>query len=124
MQTSYFAKQHLVPNPISISAFPPKFYTGACYPSMAPTKQILRAYKSGDIDQKEYRVQFADWLSLHNPKLVHRALCDIHDTDNYTLLCYEKPGDFCHRHLVREWLNEHLNLKAKEFSFAPSHRLF
>jgi hypothetical protein len=22
------------------------------------------------------------------------------------LLCYEKPSDFCHRHLVADWLNE------------------
>ena len=22
------------------------------------------------------------------------------------LVCYEKPGDFCHRHLVAEWLRE------------------
>ena len=22
------------------------------------------------------------------------------------LVCYEKPGDFCHRHLVADWLNE------------------
>ena len=23
------------------------------------------------------------------------------------LLCYEKPGDLCHRHLVAEWLRGH-----------------
>ena len=23
------------------------------------------------------------------------------------LICYEKPGDFCHRHLVAKWLREH-----------------
>lgn len=22
------------------------------------------------------------------------------------LICYEKPSDFCHRHLVAEWLNQ------------------
>lgn len=22
------------------------------------------------------------------------------------LICYEKPSDFCHRHLVSEWLNQ------------------
>ena len=22
------------------------------------------------------------------------------------LICYEKPSDFCHRHLVAEWLNK------------------
>ena len=23
---------------------------------------------------------------------------------DFALVCYEKPGDFCHRHLVAEWL--------------------
>ena len=23
------------------------------------------------------------------------------------LVCYEKPTDFCHRHLVADWLNEY-----------------
>jgi uncharacterized protein (DUF488 family) len=27
------------------------------------------------------------------------------DTD-IALICYEKPSDFCHRHLVSKWLNE------------------
>lgn len=26
--------------------------------------------------------------------------------EDAVLLCYEKPGDFCHRHLVSQWLNE------------------
>lgn len=27
------------------------------------------------------------------------------DNVNIVLLCYEKPEDFCHRHLVADWLN-------------------
>lgn len=30
------------------------------------------------------------------------------------LVCYEKPCDFCHRHLVADWLNEH-GFKCKEW---------
>ena len=29
------------------------------------------------------------------------------DNIHVTLLCYEKPDDFCHRHLVSKWFNEH-----------------
>lgn len=25
--------------------------------------------------------------------------------NDIALICYEKPSDFCHRHLVAEWLN-------------------
>ena len=27
-------------------------------------------------------------------------------SDEFALICYEKPSDFCHRHLVSEWLKE------------------
>lgn len=30
------------------------------------------------------------------------------------LICYEKPADFCHRHLVAKWLNDN-NFKCKEW---------
>jgi len=26
--------------------------------------------------------------------------------DNVVLCCYEKPGDFCHRHILIKWLGE------------------
>lgn len=26
--------------------------------------------------------------------------------NDIALICYEKPSDFCHRHLVAEWLNK------------------
>lgn len=29
------------------------------------------------------------------------------DLDKVILLCYEKPTDFCHRHLVADWINKH-----------------
>ena len=32
------------------------------------------------------------------------------------LLCYEKSGDFCHRHLVADWLNKKLDLNIQEYS--------
>ena len=25
---------------------------------------------------------------------------------DFALVCYEKPSDFCHRHLVADWLNK------------------
>ena len=30
------------------------------------------------------------------------------------LLCYEKPDDFCHRHLVADWLNKN-GYKCEEY---------
>ena len=30
------------------------------------------------------------------------------------LLCFEKPGEFCHRHLVAQWLKSNLNIDVIE----------
>ena len=32
------------------------------------------------------------------------------------LICYEKPGEFCHRNIVREWLKE-FGYKVEEYVF-------
>ena len=32
------------------------------------------------------------------------------------LLCYERPTDFCHRHLVSAWFREH-GIECKEYEF-------
>ena len=32
------------------------------------------------------------------------------------LICYEKPSDFCHRHLVADWLNKN-GFECKEYEF-------
>lgn len=29
-----------------------------------------------------------------------------HGHDDIALICYEKPSDFCHRHLVAQWLRD------------------
>ena len=33
---------------------------------------------------------------------------------NPVLLCYEKPDEFCHRHLIAKWLQQN-NFQVKEF---------
>jgi len=32
------------------------------------------------------------------------------------LICYEKPSDFCHRHLVAEWLNKN-GFRCEEWNY-------
>jgi len=37
------------------------------------------------------------------------------DTDRIILLCYEKPADFCHRHIVADWLNVYRDLERDPY---------
>lgn len=34
------------------------------------------------------------------------------------LCCFEKPGDFCHRHILAKWLNEQTGVEVREFGVA------
>ena len=31
------------------------------------------------------------------------------------LCCYEKPGDFCHRHILAKWITENTGIEITEF---------
>jgi len=35
--------------------------------------------------------------------------------DNAVMLYYEKVGDFCHRHLIADWLSTNTDAKVSEF---------
>ena len=49
-------------------------------------------------------------LDKLDPKQVYEEL-----GENAVLLCWEKSSDFCHRHLVSEWLSEKLGIEVKEY---------
>ena len=101
--TSYFGNiRNLDINKCTaICLYKPKWYTGDWYTKVAPTDTILRAFKKWP-DKKAYiRRYTADVLDNLDPKEIGERL------EGRILLCYEKPDEFCHRHILAEWLNEH-----------------
>lgn len=80
-------------------------------PELAPTKEILNAYKSRDISWEDYEDRFINLMAKrHVERLIKPELLD-----HGCLLCSEHEPHFCHRRLVINYLNEHsdLNLKVK-----------
>lgn len=78
-------------------------------PELAPTKDILNAYKKGDITWEVYEDKFLNLMSRRNiEKSVNPALLD-----HGCLLCSEHEPHFCHRRLVVEYLNQNSNLDLK-----------
>lgn len=114
--TSYFAKLKSLPEdiiPISICAKSPNWYKGLQYKKLAPTYDILMKYKQ-DGNKEDYIKSFNEQvLSRLNPSEAVFDLGKLADKDNtyysydICLLCYEKSSDFCHRHLVAEWLRKY-----------------
>lgn len=122
MKTSYFANLANVVNPLSISMMPPTFFVGNSFPELAPKASFLWAYKRGDIDAAGYTERFKELvLRPLDAQTVYDHLISTYGED-VTLLCFEKPGDFCHRRLVADWFKAEIGIEVPEL-IVPSKRL-
>lgn len=103
--TSYFGNlRKLRENnivPVSIARWKPKFYEGATMLSLAPTVYMLK-----QASEEEYLKMYDDILHKLDLKEITKSLYYLGGGNDIALLCYEKPGDFCHRHLLADFLNK------------------
>ena len=115
--TSYFAKLKSLPDsiiPISICGKAPNWYEGLQYKKLAPKYEFFMKWKENH-DNDYYDRCFQELvLNKLEPMEVYQELCSLAKSDDIALICYEKPTDFCHRHLVADWLNEN-GLPCEEY---------
>ena len=116
--TSYFARlKDLKENgitPVSVCGGVPEWYDGIQYKKLAPKYWFFQKYKE-DGDEKFYIEQYhKEVLSKLNCNTVLHEIANLTHSGDIALICYEKPSDFCHRHLVAEWLRSY-GYKCKEF---------
>lgn len=117
MKTSYFGNLKHLKNPLSISGKAPDWFAGPQCKKLAPTWEIFSAYRSGEIDEEGYTREFYEQvLKPLNPHDMYSYLTKTYGED-VILLCYEKPGDFCHRRIVANWFEESLGIEVPEFTF-------
>ena len=102
--TSYFANSRALGKEgimqISIARYSPKWFYGPRYLTVAPTSYML----CGSCSHEEYLRRYDEILKKLNPQEVMAAIKNISQGKDVALCCYEKPGEFCHRHLLSEWL--------------------
>ena len=110
--TSYFAKLKSLPKniyPISICAKVPNWYKGRQYKKLAPKYDFFIKWKENhdnDYYIKCYKEQVLNKLNIEDVIFDLVGILDANKDIDIALLCYEKPDDFCHRHLVADWFNE------------------
>ena len=112
--TSYFAKLKSLPDnivPISICGKAPDWYKGLQYKKLAPKYDFFMKWKENhdnDYYIKCFNKQVLDKLKSEVvvAELSKMAGNSNNNFEHIYLICYEKPSDFCHRHLVVDWLNE------------------
>jgi hypothetical protein len=94
---------------------------------LAPTKELLEGIKNGSITQEEYKSQYKEQVRNRFQNFTEFNGCDdwmhvFQDefSDKYSavvFLCYEKPTDFCHRHILREMMNYEYRVRCDEFPY-------
>lgn len=79
-------------------------------PVLAPTKDILDAYKKNEISWEEYEEKYLDLLSERQAA----TICGMHELNMSCLLCSEPKPDNCHRRLLAEYFRKsHGNIVIK-----------
>lgn len=87
--------------PISISLFTPKWYKGLWYDKLAPAKNMI------NLTVSTYIPAFKKYILDHRSQegVLKKLRVMSEGYDKIALICYETPDKFCHRQLVRDWLN-------------------
>jgi len=83
---------------------------------LSPSPALLLSYKDGKIDWETFKQKFLDELSNNIDSIeVINILHDEMRTDAITLLCFEKSGKHCHRHFVRDIIENPKKLYNRNF---------
>jgi len=79
-------------------------------PLLAPTEELLRAYRKHEINWNGYVEQF---LKLMHDRAIERHFSPDQFSKPSALLCSEPTAEECHRRLVLEYLQQHWNEDIK-----------
>ena len=109
--TSYFAKWREFPSgslAFGITRFPPMYFTGINIANLAPSSNLLYNLKNHQIDEFVFKQKYIQELEDKGltSKGVRRLFEDIAADHDLILCCYEQTGEFCHRHILAEWLGD------------------
>jgi hypothetical protein len=116
--TSYFAKISKVKNPIAICGKSPDWYKGQEFKKLAPKYSFCKDYKDLKITPQEFiRLYYEQILNLLNAEKVKEELFSLYEgEEDITLMCFEKPDQFCHRQIVANWFSSN-GIQAREVEF-------
>ena len=106
--TSYFANFGKIPIgviPVAICGKAPDWWRKLQYKKLAPSWSIWSEWKYDHHNNDIYTARFNNEILANlDVNIVMRQLLELTEGKPFCLMCYEKPGDFCHRHLVADWM--------------------
>lgn len=124
---------HLRCQPVGISRGTPRFLTGYRYKLARELAPDDRAWNAEDEDG--FEVAYRAGLEEIGLEVILDGLARIREEAGglpLVLLCYERPGEWCHRRLLADWLHEQAGVTVPELApgdlpqreEAPEMRLF
>jgi hypothetical protein len=90
-------------------------------PILYPNPNLLVGYKEGSIFADEFVAVYRKYLETLQPERVLDMIEAKSGRRPAVLECWDCPGELCHRHLVADWLADHLGSEILEL---PRYRRF
>jgi hypothetical protein len=106
--TSNFKTAGHLPQAVAISRGLPRGWQGRVYRSLAPSWKLVKGGLGQDAFIKVYRAEVLDKLDAR------QVIQDL--GEGTILLCWESPGEFCHRRVAAAWLQKELGVEVPELN--------
>ena len=117
LYTGYFAKykeyQKAGYIPVSVAGITPEFFEGEKWLDLAPRREFFSKWKRGELTNKEYMKKYLTYLNTIPAEDIEE-LAQITREGKFVMCCYEKTGDFCHRHYLAAFLRKAYGFKVTE----------
>lgn len=121
--TSYFANSRKLNEAgiriICVAIGRPRFIKAPQMLNVCPTRYMV----SGPCSREEYLKLYDQILSEQDAHQVVKQIESLSGGKDVALCCYEKPGDFCHRHILAKWITDNTGIDVKEFGVIEKQEL-
>ena len=119
--TSYFGNSKKLQQAgikvIGISLYPPRWFNGISLKQVAPAESIL--FANGQTQEEYTRRYRSEVLSRQDIQQFLKTVEQASGGQDVALCCYEEPEDFCHRHILADWIKEKLGIEISEYGYTP-----
>jgi uncharacterized protein (DUF488 family) len=110
--TSNFRRSGQHPGAVAISNGQGFYWHVPQYRPLVPAWKLVRDSKAGLIERQAFDREYLAQLHALDPR---RVLFDLAAFGpEVVLLCWEKPGDYCHRRLAAQWLETEFGIAVPE----------
>jgi len=90
---------------VAVSVTVPHWFKGPTCPALVPPPDLVKEYRGREVTAVQYKALYLGRrLNLLNPERVVEELVNLAAPYEPILLCWCGRRKFCHRHVIRAWL--------------------